>query len=98
MAYGSVLEDVENTTAEPVPLHLRNAPTGLMKSLGYGEGYKYAHDEQGKVADMQSLPHNLRNRVYYRPTTEGVEREFRKKLEEIRKKRSGSSPKPDAAD
>ena len=96
-AYGSVLEDVEKTAAEPVPLHLRNAPTGLMKSLGYGEGYKYAHNEEGKVADMQSLPDNLRNRVYYRPATEGVEREFKKKLEEIRKKRS-SSPKSDAAD
>lgn len=96
-AYGSVLEDVEKTVAEPVPFHLRNAPTGLMKSLGYGEGYKYAHDEEGKVADMQSLPDNLRNRVYYHPTTEGIEREFRKKLEEIRRKRSASSPKSEAA-
>jgi putative ATPase len=95
-AYGSVLEDVEKTTAEPVPLHLRNAPTGLMKSFGYGEGYKYAHDEEGKVADMQCLPDNLRDRVYYRPTADGVEREFRKKIDEIRRKRAAA--KSDAAD
>src|SRR5207302_5735360 len=56
IAYGAVQQDVERTAAEPVPLHLRNAPTGLMKGLGYGEGYQYAHDLQGKVADMQCLP------------------------------------------
>ena len=95
-AYGSVIEDVEKTAAEPVPLHLRNAPTGLMKAMGYGAGYKYAHDFEGKVADVQSLPDNLRDRVYYRPTTEGVEREFRKRIEEIRKRRTAS--KSDAAD
>jgi putative ATPase len=95
-AYGAVMEDVESTVAEPVPLHLRNAPTGLMKAMGYGAGYKYAHDFEGKVADMQSLPDNLRDRVYYRPTSEGVEREFRKRIEEIRKKRSAA--KSDAAD
>jgi len=95
-AYGSVLEDVERTAAEPVPLHLRNAPTGLMKSMGYGAGYQYAHDLEGKVADMQCLPDNLRDRVYYHPTKEGREAELRKKMEELRKKRS--APKSDAAD
>src|SRR5205807_9034879 len=64
-AYDAVQQDVERTAAEPVPLHLRNAPTGLMKGLGYGEGYRYAHDLKGKVADMQCLPDNLRNRFYY---------------------------------
>ncbi len=58
-AYGAILGDVERTAAEPVPLHLRNAPTGLMKGLGYGQGYQYAHDLEDKVADMQCLPDNL---------------------------------------
>ncbi|PYX39671.1 MAG: AAA family ATPase, partial [Acidobacteria bacterium] len=71
-AYSTVQQDVERTAAEPVPLHLRNAPTGLMKGLGYGEGYRYAHDLEGKVADMQCLPDNLRDRVYYEPTNEGL--------------------------
>jgi hypothetical protein len=73
-AYGAVLKDVEQTAAEPVPLHLRNAPTSLMKGLGYGKDYQYAHDTENKVADMQCLPDSLRNRVYYRPTNEGVEK------------------------
>ena len=55
-AYGAVQADVESTSAESVPLHLRNAPTGLMKGLGYGQGYQYAHDLEAKVADMQCLP------------------------------------------
>src|SRR5205814_7599923 len=60
IAYGAVQEDVERTVAEPVPLHLRNAPTGLMKAEGYGKGYQYAHDHDDKVAGMQCLPDNLR--------------------------------------
>jgi putative ATPase len=88
-AYGAVLQDVEQTAAEPVPLHLRNAPTALMKGLGYGKGYQYAHDTKDKVADMQCLPDSLRNRVYYRPTNEGVEKRIRERLEEIKRLRSG---------
>jgi len=84
-AYGAVLQDVEQTAAEPVPLHLRNAPTSLMKGLGYGKDYQYAHDTEAKVADMQCLPDSLRDRVYYRPTNEGVEKRIRERLEEIRK-------------
>jgi putative ATPase len=87
-AYSEVQHDVEQTAAEPVPLHLRNAPTGLMKGMGYGQGYKYAHDLENKVADMQCLPDNLRDRVYYQPTNEGIEKRIRERLEEIRKKRS----------
>ena len=87
-AYAAVQADVEQTAAQPVPLHLRNAPTGLMKDLGYGKGYQYAHDLDGKVADMQCLPDNLKNRSYYHPTHEGVERRIRERIEEIRKKRS----------
>jgi putative ATPase len=84
-AYGSVQADVERTAAEPVPLHLRNAPTGLMKKLGYGKGYQYAHDLDEKIADMQCLPDNLKDRKYYQPTEEGVEKRLRERLEEIRK-------------
>ena len=85
-AYSEVLQDVEQTAAEPVPLHLRNAPTGLMKGMGYGQGYKYAHDLEDKVADMQCLPDNLRDRNYYQPTNEGIEKRIRERLEEIKKK------------
>jgi putative ATPase len=56
--------------------------------MGYGAGYKYAHDYDGKVADMECLPENLRGRQYYRPTMEGVEAEFKKKVDEIRQRRS----------
>jgi putative ATPase len=95
-AYGSVLEDVEKTAAQPAPFHLRNAPTGLMKSMGYGAGYKYAHDYEEKVTDMQCLPDNLRDRVYYEPTSEGQERELKKRVEEVRRKQKRQ--KSDAAD
>jgi putative ATPase len=87
-AYSTVQQDVERTAAEPVPLHLRNAPTGLMKGLGYGRGYQYAHDVEGKVTDMQCLPDNLRERIYYHPTNEGVEKRIRERIEEIKRIRS----------
>jgi putative ATPase len=74
---------VEKTAADPVPLHLRNAPTGLMKAFGYGKGYQYAHDLENKVADMQCMPDNLRDREYFHPTNEGFERELSKRMEEI---------------
>ncbi len=90
-AYGAVQADVERTAAEPVPLHLRNAPTGLMKNLGYGKGYQYAHDLDSKVADMQCLPDNLKDRTYYHPTNEGVEKRIRERIEEVRKKRGSGS-------
>src|SRR5581483_11948902 len=94
-AYGAVQQDVERTVAEPVPLHLRNAPTGLMKGLGYGKGYQYAHDLESKVADMQCLPDNLRSRVYYRPTDEGTERRIRERLEDIKRRRTSSKSTPE---
>jgi len=92
-AYDAVQHDIEQTAAEPVPLHLRNAPTGLMKGLGYGKNYQYAHDVEGKVANMQCLPENLRDRVYYQPTGEGVENRIRERMEEIRKLRSPAAGK-----
>ncbi len=87
-AYGSVQEDVERTAAESVPLHLRNAPTKLMKGLGYGRGYQYAHDLESKVANMECLPDNLLGRVYYQPTNEGIEKRIRERMEEIKRHRS----------
>ena len=87
-AYGDVQQDVERTAAEAVPVHLRNAPTRLMKGLGYGRGYQYAHDLDEKVAGMQCLPDNLRDRVYYHPTNEGIEKRIRERLEEIKRQRS----------
>ena len=90
-AYGAVQADVERTAAEPVPLHLRNAPTGMMKNLGYGKGYQYAHDLDSKVAEMQCLPDNLKDRTYYHPTNEGVEKRIRERIGEIRKKRGTSN-------
>ncbi len=82
-AYGAVQQDVEETAADPVPLHLRNAPTGLMKELGYGAGYQYAHDLEEKVADMQCLPDNLAGRSWYHPTDEGVEKRIKERLKQI---------------
>ena len=87
-AYADVLEDIEKTAAEPVPLHLRNAPTALMKSLNYGRDYQYAHDLEGKVADMECLPPSLATRRYYQPTTEGRERQLGQRMEEIRRIRA----------
>ena len=87
-AYIEVTQDVHKTEAEPVPLHLRNAPTGLMKNLGYGAGYKYAHNFEEKVTDMPCLPDNLAGRSYYRPTDQGFEQRLRLRLDEIRKLKS----------
>jgi putative ATPase len=84
-AYAEVQQDVQNTEADPVPLHLRNAPTGLMKSIGYGKGYKYAHDFDDKVTDMSCLPDNLAGRTYYTPTDQGFEQRLRQRLDDIRK-------------
>jgi len=91
-AYGEILDDVHKTEADPVPLHLRNAPTGLMKHLGYGEGYKYAHNFEDKVTDMPCLPDNLASRSYYHPTDQGFEQRLRLRLDEIRKLKSKPVP------
>jgi putative ATPase len=93
-AYGAVQQDIEQTAADPVPLHLRNAPTALMKGLNYGKGYQYAHDVEGKVANMQCLPDNLRDRVYYHPTNEGIEKRIRERLEQIRRMHPQGSADP----
>jgi putative ATPase len=92
-AYGAVREDVQKTEADPVPLHLRNAATGLMKNIGYGEGYQYAHNYKEKVTNMQCLPDNLAGRTWYKPTDQGFEQRVRARLEEIRKLKAKAAPK-----
>jgi putative ATPase len=87
-AYGDALEDVHKTEADPVPLHLRNAVTGLMKNIGYAQGYKYAHNFEDKVTDMTCLPDNLSARIYYKPTDQGFEARLRTRMDEIRKIKS----------
>ena len=81
--------------AEPVPLHLRNAPTTLMKSLDYGRGYQYAHDQPDAVAAMDCLPERLQGRQFYQPTDRGFEKEIKRRLDgwkEIKSQRRGSGP------
>ncbi|HEX4064998.1 MAG TPA: replication-associated recombination protein A [Acidobacteriaceae bacterium] len=84
-AYGAVQADIESTRQDPVPLALRNAPTRLMKELDYGKGYEYAHDVEGRVADMECLPESLAGRRWYHPTQEGREKLLAQRLEEIRR-------------
>jgi putative ATPase len=84
-AYGEVQGDLKNTIAEPVPLHLRNAVTGLMRNVGYGKGYQYAHDSEEKLTNMTCLPESLVGRTYYTPTDQGFEARIRQRLEEIRR-------------
>ncbi len=85
LAWGAVKGDVESTRQEPVPLHLRNAPTKLMKELDYGKGYKYAHNEAQKVSDMDCLPESLLGSKWYHPTEEGLEKKLGARLEEVQK-------------
>ena len=85
-AYGAVVQDVKNTLAEPVPLHLRNAPTKLMKELDYGKGYQYAHDLEDKLTDMSCLPKSLEQRVYFTPSDAGFEQTVQERLKSWRDK------------
>jgi putative ATPase len=92
LAFGAAQQEIEQTRQEPVPLHLRNAPTRLMKELDYAKGYRYAHDEEGRVADMDCLPDSLRGHVYYKPTQEGREKQLAARMEDIRRIRAGKRP------
>jgi len=87
-AYNEAKADVNERPAEPVPLHIRNAPTGLMKDLGYGRGYQYAHDASDARVDQEHLPEALRDRQYYRPTDRGLEAELGHRLAEWRRWRA----------
>src|SRR5215208_2255175 len=87
-AYLEAAEAASKEVAEPVPLHLRNAPTKLMKALEYGKGYRYAHDEaDGVAAGMECLPPAHAGRRFYEPGERGLEAESKRKLDELRKKR-----------
>jgi putative ATPase len=93
-AYGAAARDALETRAEPVPLWIRNAPTGLMKELGYGKGYRYAHDEAEGVAPMDCLPSSLVGRRYYQPTDRGRETEIAARLEAARLVRARAKREP----
>ena len=100
-AYGEALEDVRKKGALPVPLHLRNAPTGLMKDLGYGKGYLYPHDREAGVVAQSYLPDALAGREYYRPKEAGFEKTIQQRQREVKaarqkKKRSQSPPAGDS--
>ena len=88
VAYSEAVEDALRQIAEPVPLHIRNAPTRLMKELHYGKGYKYAHSEDEGVADMDCLPPSLSGKTYYRPTDRGFEATIRKRIEDWQRSRN----------
>jgi putative ATPase len=92
-AYSRAAEDAHRDAAQPVPLHLRNAPTKLMKELAYGKGYRYAHDEPDGVAAMSCLPPALEGRQYYEPTERGFEKEIKRRLDGWKQKK-GSTPAP----
>ena len=83
-------EIIETTVAEPVPLHLRNAPTRLMKEMGYAKGYKHAHKESAAFTDMECMPENLRQTSFYEPTDRGFEQRLRERLEWLKKRRAES--------
>ncbi len=87
-AYGAVAEAVAECPHEPVPLQLRNAPTALMKGLGYGRGYLYAHDQELGTADLDCLPDSLVGRRFYHPSEEGFEGRVARRLEEWRRRRT----------
>ena len=94
VAYGAAARDALETRAEPVPLWIRNAPTGLMKGLGYGAGYRYAHDEADGVAGITCLPEGLRERRYYAPSDRGGEKETAARLEAARLIRERKTGRP----
>ena len=84
VAYGMARKDAMEQLAEPVPLHIRNGVTKLMRDLDYGKGYQYAHDTEEKLTDMRCLPDSLEGRNYYRPTREGLEARFAERLKTIK--------------
>ena len=92
-ALNRVNATIESTVAPPVPLQLRNAPTKLMKELGYSQGYKHAHKEYEGVTDMQCLPDSLADKVFYEPTDRGFEQKLQERLHWLNEKRSLADPK-----
>ena len=84
LAYNEAKVDAQKHLNEPVPMNIRNAPTRLMKELGYGKGYVYAHDTKEKMAAMQCLPDALKDRTYYYPTEQGLEARYKVRLQQIK--------------
>src|SRR5262249_5293156 len=101
-AWNAVKDDIRDKPTEPVPLHIRNAPTGLMARLGYGKGYQYAHDVPDAQVSQERLPDALRGRIYYRPTERGAERELAARLASWRRwrdeQRGGAVTTKDASE
>jgi putative ATPase len=97
VGYGEAAGDLQRTQSEPVPLHLRNAVTNLMKETGYGRGYQYAHDSDDKITDMTCLPSSLAGRTYYRPTDQGFEQRLRQRMEEIRRIKITKTKSPNSS-
>jgi putative ATPase len=95
-ALNKAMETVENTTAEPVPMQLRNAPTKAMKEWGYGQGYQHAHQFEDALNNMSCLPENLRGTLFYEPTDRGVEQKIAQRLAEIRSRRGHGPEGPPA--
>ena len=93
IAYNEAAEDAVRELAEPVPLHIRNAPTRLMKELNYGKGYRYAHDEAEAIADMDCLPPSLSGKTYYQPTNRGFEETIRKRIDDWKNARNKNRAK-----
>jgi putative ATPase len=92
-AYAAARQDVLDTLHEPVPLHLRNAVTGLGRDLGFGVGYQYAHNQPGGVAEQQHLPDRLAGRHYFEPGERGAEAAVAARLVELRDRLHGAGPK-----
>lgn len=86
-AIEEAIDDVRNLPNEPVPLHLRNAPTKLMKDLGYGDEYQYAHDFKNGFVEQQYLPENIKHKIYYKPTDSGREKTLKERLNSLWKKK-----------
>jgi putative ATPase len=93
-AYANVQDDVARTRADPVPLHLRNAPTPLMRNLGYGRGYRYAHDYEEAQVDQQHLPDAIKDHRYYEPSDRGYERSIKERLDSFKNARRRNREQP----
>jgi putative ATPase len=93
-AYSEVQQDVERTRADPVPLHLRNAPTPLLRRIGYGKGYKYAHDYEEAQVEQQNLPDAIKDRTYYHPSDRGYEKTVKERLDAFEQAKQRTTRKP----
>jgi putative ATPase len=89
IAEKAVKAEIEQSGPQPVPLHIRNAPTRLMKEIGYSRGYLYPHNYPGGWVEQEYFPEKLKGRAFYRPTERGFEREIRRRIQELEKKKKG---------